>query len=62
MMGRHSKFSGIQGKQWEKKKTHENLKVGAGHKLSSLLKTNGEIFAIPYEKAGGVIAFHEVEK
>jgi hypothetical protein len=62
VMGRHSKFSGVQGKRWDKKQTHENLKVGAGHKLTSLLKTNGELFAIPYEKNGGVVAFHRVDE
>ncbi|KAL0479087.1 hypothetical protein AKO1_007892 [Acrasis kona] len=61
VMGRHSKFSAVQGKKWERSKVHENLKVGSGHKLSSIIKTNGDLFAIPYEAAGGVMAFHQVD-
>jgi hypothetical protein len=60
--GRSSKFTSIQGKRWDKRNTHENLKVGQGHKLNALLKTNGSLFAIPYETNGGVVAFHGVEE
>lgn len=47
------------GKSWTKKETHENIRSGVGVNLSNFIKSNGEMFAIPYKRAGGCIAYRK---
>ena len=56
---RPSKYRHLNGIE-TKSERHENINVGYGQKLSNTLKTNGSIYALPYNATGGIISYKSI--
>ncbi|EFC46702.1 coronin [Naegleria gruberi] len=53
---RPSKYRHLNGFE-TKSERYENINVGYGQKLSNTLKTNGSIYALPFNVTGGTLSF-----